>query len=149
MRCNLVNPICLTNQHLIAEKRELKIIPALLRKRIMSGKHSIRDIPDKFCLGVGHQKFWLNKMLYLSKRYNAIIDEMLERNFNVDSSLKFDLTYACPFNMDNDWKPTIDDYNLIVSRLREKLLLKLGWYRYFGQSINREWIESMYPIPYY
>ena len=59
MRCNLVFPWFLTDQHLIAERRELRMIPALLEKRFAARKHTTLDIPSRFCLGAGHMKFWL------------------------------------------------------------------------------------------
>lgn len=34
MRCNLIFPWFLTDQHLIAERRELRMIPPLLKKRL-------------------------------------------------------------------------------------------------------------------
>ena len=43
MRCNLVFPWFLTDQHLIAERRELRMIPALLKKRVDAGKHTTLD----------------------------------------------------------------------------------------------------------
>ncbi len=37
MRCNLIDPSLLTDQHLIAEKRELRMIPPLLEKKLSKG----------------------------------------------------------------------------------------------------------------
>lgn len=148
MRCNLVFPWFLTDQHLIAERRELRMIPPLLKKRLASGKHSMSDIPEKFTLGKGHMLFWLDKMRYLSKRYDDLVEEMVRRGFNADRSLKFDMSDAIASNMDNDWTPRPEDYNIIVTRLRERVMGKLGWYRYCGKPIDEKWVETTYPIPY-
>lgn len=148
MRCNLIPVWFLTDQHLIAEKRELRMIPPLLEKRIKSGKHTTFDIPKHFTLGSGHMKFFLNKMLYLSKRYDILTEEMLRRGFNADPSLTFDMDCAIMLNMDNDWEPKPEDYDIIVTRLRERVMEKLGWYRYCGKPVDEKWVEITYPIPY-
>lgn len=148
MRCNLIYPWFLTDQHLIAERRELRMIPPLLKKRIDSGKHTTLDIPNRFTLGKGHMLFWLNKMLYLSKRYDALIDEMGRRGFNADPSLTFDMECAKLSKMDNDWEPRPEDYDIIVTRIRERVMQKPGWYRYCGKPVDSKWIEITYPIPF-
>lgn len=42
----------LTDEHLLAEHREIKRLPYFLSKAIQSG--SINNIPEKFTLGKGH-----------------------------------------------------------------------------------------------
>ena len=60
-----IQPVELTDQHLIAEHREIKRIPNCVAK----GKYNMEGIPDKFKLGTGHVKFFYNKLLYLKFRY--------------------------------------------------------------------------------
>ncbi len=55
-----VNVKCLTDEHLLAEHREIKRLPYCLDKAIKLG--SINKIPDKFTLGKGHALFFLDKM---------------------------------------------------------------------------------------
>ena len=148
MRCNLIHPWFLTDQHLISEKRELRMIPPLLKKRIDSGKHTLLDIPKRFTLGKGHMLFWLDKMLYLSIRYDTLVEEMKRRGFNADSSLTFDMGCAITSKMNNNWEPQSEDYDIIVTRLREMVMGKIGWYRYCGKLVNEKWVEITYPIPY-
>src|SRR5574343_1326918 len=128
MRCNILPVIAILDQHLIAERRELRMIPPLLKKRVDSGKHTVLDIPKRFTLGKGHMLFWLDKMSYLSKRYGALVEEMTRRGFNADPSLTFDMECAKLSKMDNDWEPCPEDYDIIVTRLREKVMAKPGWY---------------------
>ena len=144
MRVNILPAKLILDQHLIAEKRELRMIPPLLKKRVDSGKHTTADIPTRFTLGKGHMIFWLNKMLYLSKRYDALIEEMIRRDFKPDLSLKFDMDYAVRYKMDNDWEPNFGDYSIILSRLKEKILQKPDWYRYCGQPVSHKKIEIIY-----
>lgn len=148
MRCNLIFPWFLTDQHLMAERRELRMIPPLLKKRIDSGKHTTLDIPPRFTLGKGHMLFWLDKMLYLSKRHAALTEEMLRRGFNPDQNLTFDICYATLSGMLNDWEPQPEDYDIIVTRIRERVMEKLGWYRYCGKPFDEKWVESTYFLPY-
>lgn len=148
MRSNLIYPWFLTDQHLMAERRELRMIPPLLKKRVDAGKHTTLDIPSRFTLGKGHMLFWLDKMLYLSKRFDTLTEEMLRRGFNPDPGLTFDTSYATLSGMMNDWVPQPEDYDIIVARLRERVMVKLGWYRYCGKPVDEKWVESTYFLPY-
>ena len=71
----------LTDEHLLAEHREIKRLPAQYLLSVASG--SINKIPDKFCLGKGHVLFFINKPLYTLNRYKEIREECLSRGFNV------------------------------------------------------------------
>ena len=74
-RINCAIPVrCLTNEHLLAEHREIKRLPKCLEKSIISG--SIKDIPKEFCLGTGHILFFLDKMTFIKERYKEIYNEL-------------------------------------------------------------------------
>lgn len=148
MRCNILPAWTLLDQHLIAEKRELRMIPPLLEKRVKSGKNIRAGIPERYTLGAGHMLFWLDKMRYLSKRYDAIVDEMIRRDFRPDTSLRFDLSYAKMYGMDNDWTPQPEDYDIIVDRLKERIAARPNWYKYCGHPVSHKWVESIYVSPY-
>jgi deoxyribonuclease (pyrimidine dimer) len=91
-RINLIPPEELTDQHLFAEFREIKMIPKSLvrslKARGLSGV--LKIIPDSFTLNKGHMCFFYDKGKYLHNRYISIKDELRNRNvlFNEDS--KFD-----------------------------------------------------------
>lgn len=144
MRCNIVSPEILTDQHLIAEKRELNMIPPLFQKRWNSlGRKMFNDIPDVCPLGKGHMIFWTNKLTYLRDRYNHITLEMQYRGFKPDLSIQFSLTdemivYSVP------WSPTPNDISLLKNRIREKLLQKPEWYRFHSRPIDLEFIYENY-----
>ena len=146
MRCNLIFPWFLTDQHLMAERRELRMIPPLLKKRIDSGKHTMRELPPRFTLGKGHMLFWLDKMLYLAKRFDALTEEMVRRGFKPNSDLTLDTSYATLSGMLNDWEPQPEDYVIIVERIRERVMKKMGWYRYCGQPVDEEWVNMTYHL---
>lgn len=105
----------LTNQHLLAEHREIKRIPNLIKK----GKFNIKGQPKNFTLGTGHVKFFYDKLLYLFYRYREIYNECVSRGFNVTdySNAWNDL----PHDMMNDYVPTERDIELVWTRIKERL----------------------------
>ena len=137
-----VNVKCLTDEHLLAEHREIKRIPYCLDKAIKSG--SINKIPDKFTLGKGHVLFFLDKMKYTLKRYVEIYDEAIRRGFDVQC-------------YKDNWKDVGNEYmnayeandlyrNAVIKRITERINYsrKKSWH-YYGKSINKaEAIKLLY-----
>ena len=79
-RINSAIPVkCLTDEHLLAEHREIKRLPFCLKQAIKSG--SINRIASKFTLGCGHVLFFLDKMMFTHFRYLKIHSELIERGF--------------------------------------------------------------------
>lgn len=72
---------CLTDEHLLAEHREIKRLPDCFVKSYISG--ALKRIPNKFCLGTGHVTFFLNKAQFTLDRYKQIHEECIRRGFNV------------------------------------------------------------------
>jgi deoxyribonuclease (pyrimidine dimer) len=143
MRCNLVSPRILTDQHLLAERNELRMIPPLLRKKVRRCDFK-QAIPDHFVLGKGHQTFWIDKFLYLEKRHDALVVELLRRGFTLNLSLVIDVSLAKQVGCYNDWIPDEHDFSIIKKRILERLLLKPHWYRYYSTPITIEWIYDHY-----
>lgn len=146
MRCNLIDPFLLTDQHLLAEKRELRMIPPLLLKKLknQSLQIIIDSVPKQFCLGTGHMNFWINKFLYLEKRYALITQELTTRGFHLNPTLTFDCTISRTIGCYQDWIPTDRDITIIKKRIKEKLLLKPDWYRFYSSPITLSWIHERY-----
>tara|TARA_R110000765_G_scaffold377343_2_gene468234 strand:+ start:42 stop:458 length:417 start_codon:yes stop_codon:yes gene_type:complete len=105
----------LTNQHLLAEHREIKRIP----NTISSGKAVIKDIPSDFRLGTGHVKFFYDKLLYLKNRYIEIYDECVKREFNITNYIE--AWDDIPTNLMNDYSPTDYDREIVRARIKERL----------------------------
>jgi deoxyribonuclease (pyrimidine dimer) len=147
MRCNIINPWFLADQHLMAERRELRMIPPLVRKRI-ANKTFANNIPAKYTLGAGHMLFWVPRLKYLETRFEQLTDEMLKRGFKPDLSLKFDIDESfIQHGFYNDWEPEPDDYDIIIQRLRERIMKQFGWYRYCGKPLPQHWLDVTYPPP--
>ena len=108
-----IPPAELINQHLIAEHREIKRIPNCIAK----GKYNMDGQPNKFKLGVGHVKFFYNKLLYLKNRYISLYDECIYRGFNVQNYIN--AWDNIPKELMGDYIPTENDRKLIQQRIIE------------------------------
>ncbi len=129
-RINLVEPSELTDQHLIAEYREIFMVGGSLN-RTLNSKVGYREdrVPKRYTLNTGHVYFFYNKGKYLHKRYHELIDEMKKRGFQPDKSRVFPTRVFEDNGLYNDWMPTTEDYKVIRQRIKEKIAMKPNWYR--------------------
>jgi len=127
---------CLTDEHLLAEHREIKRLPYCLQKAIKSG--SINNIPEKFVLGRGHVTFFLDKMEFARQRYRAIHTECHLRHFWVED-YEDNFVYGVPDEYQNDYQPTDEERRLLVERITERIMNspKKMWH-YNGDPISKE-----------
>ncbi len=123
VRVNLIRPSHLADQHLVAEYAEILTIFRYAKKH--SGTI---NIPQTYCLGTGHIRFFKNKLGYLKKRHALLRAEMKRRGFTpwLIPSLR-----GIPKNLIQNWRPRPDDRTLIQRRLVWKLKKKSGFYRYY------------------
>ena len=130
-RINLVAPRELSDQHLIAEYREIFMIGSSLQRSIRSERweKTISNLPKDFTLNVGHVKFFYNKGKYLHKRYLKIINEMKSRGMNPDPNRGFKKE-QWPNYLYQDWEPKAKDLKLIRKRIQDKINQKPTWYRW-------------------
>ena len=130
-RINLVDPSELSDQHLVAEYREIFMVGSSLQRSLKSKnwEKTLANIPKKYTLNKGHVTFFYNKGKYLYKRYKLLIKEMKNRGMNPDSERKFK-TEQWPDELFNDWEPELDDYKVIRARIKEKIEMKPDWYRF-------------------
>ena len=148
-RINLLHASLLTDQHLLAEYRELTRIPTNVRKQLLEiSEFSLQHkVPPTYRLGTGHVTFFYDKMKYLYDRYTSLHKELKRRNFNLDKELyrKY-ITLFKDFENTLLWKdytPTEEALNIIKERLNFKLSIKENWYNYYGVSITDK--TSNYP----
>ncbi len=136
-RINLVEPSELTDQHLVAEYREIFMVGSSLQRSLKSKnwEKTRVNIPKKYTLNKGHVTFFYDKGKYLCKRYDSLIEEMKNRGMKPDSERKFK-TEQWPNELFNDWTPEEDDYNVIRARIKEKIEMKPDWYR-FTPLVNK------------
>ena len=71
-RINIIPVSELHDQHLIAEYREITMVPAALNRTLNSKTGLIREkISKRFTLNNGHVYFFYDKGLYLDKGFNV------------------------------------------------------------------------------
>ena len=128
-RINIIPASELTDQHLIAEYREITMVPGSL-KRTLKSKAGYRKerVSSKYTLNSGHVYFFYNKGLYLNKRYKELVQEMKDRGFNPDPNRKFPKE-VFPKELYNDWMPSLDEQKVVRQRIEEKIKMKPDWYR--------------------
>lgn len=129
-RINLVHPIELTDQHLIAEYREIRLLCANLQRTLKSRHGFVKSKqPNQFTLNKGHVYFFYNKGKYLHRRFNQIKNEMVRRGFVPNNNFPVDVW---PKHLYNDWEPNERDKNIVRDRIRLRISQKPNWYRYYG-----------------
>ena len=129
-RINIVEPSELTDQHLIAEYREIFMVGGSLRRTLVSKVGYREDrVPKRYTLNSGHVYFFYNKGRYLHNRYRELIKEMRRRGFEPDKSRVFLTKVFVDNGLYNDWMPSLEDYKIIRQRIEEKIAMKPNWYR--------------------
>ena len=110
-----IDPRELPKKLLIAEHRELIRIP----NGVANNKFvSYNNIPKSFTLNSGHVLFFLDKLKYLKRRYEAIYESCVERNVDVTSFITcFD---NLPSHLYNDYLPKEHDRKLLIERISSK-----------------------------
>tara|TARA_R100000008_G_C3550577_1_gene150163 strand:+ start:280 stop:699 length:420 start_codon:yes stop_codon:yes gene_type:complete len=129
-RINIIEPRELTDQHLIAEYREIFMVGGSLN-RTLNSKVGYREerVPKRYTLNNGHVYFFYNKGKYLHKRYIQLINEMKQRGFKPDKKRTFNVSIFTENGLYNDWIPNVEDYKIIRQRIEEKIAMKPQWYR--------------------
>ena len=129
-RINLVLPTELTDQHLIAEYREIFMVAGSLRRTLLSKNgYNESKVPKKYTLNKGHVYFFYNKGKYLHKRYLDLISEMKSRGFAPMETRMFPDKIFINNDLYNDWVPDNDNFLLIRKRINQKIQMKPNWYR--------------------
>ncbi len=138
-RINLIKPSELSDQHLVAEYREIFMVGSALQRSINSKNWETTKecLPKEFTLNIGHVKFFYNKGKYLHKRYLELIDEMKSRGMQPNPKRKFKKE-QWPNELYKDWKPTAQDCKLVKKRIKEKINQKPTWYRWTNQQVDKE-----------
>jgi deoxyribonuclease (pyrimidine dimer) len=129
-RINIIPVEELMDQHLIAEYREITMVPAALNRTLKSKVGlDFKRISKDYTLNAGHVYFFYDKGLYLYKRYSKLIKEMKRRGFVPDIKRKFPVDIFKNNGLYNDWEPKISEYIIIRKRIKERISLKPEWYR--------------------
>ena len=136
MRCNCgINPKNLTDEHLFAESRELKMLPSLFKK---VGIKSINKVPAEFTLGRGHMLFFLYKSIYTLNRYRQGLSECHRRNISPnDESYRWSIYQNSAFN--SDYQETGKEKQILINRISEKIKNSTKeYFHYYHKRISKE-----------
>lgn len=113
-----VRPRELHRLHLIAEYREIPMVPAALRRSLRTKTRSeiLSRVPETFTLGAGHVRFFYDKLRYLQLRYAALREEMIRRGYEPDENRDpgfsgFDRFFR------RDWNETAEARRLVLERI--------------------------------
>lgn len=120
-----IDPKLLTRMHLIAELREITMVPAALRRslRARSPEDILQCIPKKFTLNKGHVTFFYNKLEFLKNRFVKLTDEMKSRGYSPDISRirAFD---GFTNEWYGDWNSTVSDDYVVLERINFRISQK-------------------------
>lgn len=147
-RINLVRAQDLSDQHLFAEWREIKmIVPAA--KRSLSSVPAVqvyKKISPNYTLNTGHVTFFYNKLVFLSERYSQLTDELLQRNFDITpfdfENRDFEFVWNSLYQV--VWQPTKQDIQVNIDRITERLEERPNWYRYYGDVYAPDFFIDRY-----
>jgi len=138
-RINLIPPMYLADQHLVAEHKEILQLCGSYRKSKSSKKGiDFKNLPKNFTLNDGHVKFFYNKFAYLHKRFLEVQNEMRRRKIHSNKVMNCE-----QYEIDGvyrDWEPSQSDINLICNRIQERIEEKPDWYRYG----DKRYIDTTY-----
>lgn len=127
----------LTDEHLLAEHREITRMMSYYKKARYSG--AFNRIPPKFCLGKGHVTFFLDKFKFLQRHYEEIYRECEKRRMNVLRTDYMSWYYTPEREHFNDYTPTDEEHQLLVERISQRIMNgKKAYYHYNGFRITKE-----------
>lgn len=143
-RINLIDPSLLTDQHLMAEYRELPMVHAALRRSLktLSAESILKRIPSEYTLNKGHVLFHYDKGYFLKRRYELLQAELRKREFNIDENRGPGLIETDERFM-RDYVPTKEAISINVERIKQRIMLKPSWYRYNRETLTVEKLNSL------
>lgn len=136
-RVNLISPRLLTDQHLIAEKKELNQLAGQLQKSVNSKNFNFDTLPKEFKLGTGHVRFFYRYGKFIKDRYQLVYDECVTRRFDVSYDFN-DVWSRLGPQFCNQFIPASKDLTLSKNRIIDKIKAKPEFYRYKRKKIDAE-----------
>ena len=133
MRINVVHPKYLTDQHLIAEGREIKMLPKMFIKSLRS-KGGLGNFGGLYTLNKGHGKCLYDKFGFIQSRFEDLVTEIKSRGFKMSYDI-LDLSQI-PQEFFGDYKPTPEALRINVERIKLRIHDKPSWYRYRGHRMD-------------
>ena len=120
-----LDPKNLKRMHLVAELREITMIPAALRRSIeaRTAEDIHNGIPKYFTLNKGHVTFFYNKLKFLIKRFNKLADEMERRGYSPDRT-RIEAFDGFDKQWYGDWESSDKDDEIVIERINFRISQK-------------------------
>ena len=120
-----LDPKNLKRMHLVAELREITMIPAALRRSIeaRTAEDIHNGIPKDFTLKKGHVTFFYNKLKFLIKRFNKLADEMERRGYSPDRT-RIEAFDGFDKQWYGDWESSDKDDEIVIERINFRISQK-------------------------
>lgn len=128
-----IRPAELSNSMLFAEYREIKRVA----NKVKTNKYDFsKPIPTEFCLNRGHESYFRDKILYLSKRSNELYKECLKRGIKAED---YSESYkGIPPHLFNDWRETKEARELLKERINQRLTESKQIIRFYDRVVTLE-----------
>lgn len=125
-----IDPRTLKRMHLVAELREITMVPAALRRslRTKSVASILKSIPNKFTLNAGHVTFFYDKQAFLHRRFTRLATEMERRGYRPDWQ-RAQAFYGLDSVWMNDWASTPVDDTIVIDRINLRIAQKPHLYK--------------------
>lgn len=126
-----IDPKLLTDEHLLAEHREIKRVCTYANK-------TYPNAPKEFVLGSGHVIFFADKPVFTLKRYLSLYQECILRGFYVEDYHlnwnKYNFTSNTP-----EYTPTNKERDLLIQRILDRILTsKKKYWHYYKNKITKQ-----------
>lgn len=129
-RINVVPVTELSDQHLMAEYRELPMV-LFAAKRSNPSKH---QPSTAYTLNKGHVLFFYNKKKWLVRRYFELMAELHDRGYQINPGERnTPFHYLDKYDQNDKWHPDDQAVEINRSRIQQRLAGRPGWYRWHGQ----------------
>lgn len=90
-----------------------------LARKVQHEMHKKKQ-PSAYTLGTGHVLFFYDKLGFVTKRYNALCNEMRSRGFNCTQIPEKELLEGIEKNMLWDYNPTEEALAINRQRIKER-----------------------------
>lgn len=133
-------PKWLTDQHLLAELRELPRIFTAVNKRIDKGQ-GFGDIPKEFTLGAGHVKFFYDKLYFLNYRFQDLMTEYTNRynkKWKYNTLAIDDCIKTSEYFLFRDHKCSSQEKQILIDRISTRITESKQIPRYYGKTITKK-----------
>lgn len=120
-RVNLIPVEELTRQHLQGEYKEIVRIFGIARKAQFEYLRGKYKIPSEYTLGAGHCKFFINKLKFITDRYESLVAEMQRRGYKPNPIPRNELLDKIDPRLHNDYVPTQEAIAINLERINLRL----------------------------